>query len=43
MADPNPAILGGTLLPNVQSLSACVAVALGQTPDPFALVRFTGF
>jgi len=35
MADPNPAILGGTLLPNVQSLSACVAVALGQNPSMF--------
>jgi len=35
MAESNPAILGGTLLPNVQSLSACVAVALGQNPSMF--------
>ena len=28
MADPNPAILGGTLLPNVQLLSPLVGVAL---------------
>ncbi|MBY0401758.1 beta-lactamase-like protein 2 [Myxococcota bacterium] len=35
MADPNPAILGGTLLPNVQALSPLVGVALGQNPSMF--------
>ncbi len=35
MADSNPAILGGTLLPNVLELSPCVGVALGQNPSMF--------
>lgn len=35
MADSNPAILGGTLLPNVQLLSPLVGVALGQNPSMF--------
>lgn len=35
MADSNPAILGGTRLPDVQRLSPCVAVALGQNPSMF--------
>jgi endoribonuclease LACTB2 len=35
MADSKPAILGGTLLPDVQQLSACVGVALGQNPSMF--------
>lgn len=35
MADPNPAILGGTLLPNVLELSPRVGVALGQNPSMF--------
>jgi len=35
MADSNPAILGGTQLPNVIELSALVAVALGQNPSMF--------
>lgn len=35
MAQSNPAILGGTQLPNVQQLSPCVAVALGQNPSMF--------
>ena len=35
MADSSPAILGGTLLPNVQRLSPRVGVALGQNPSMF--------
>jgi glyoxylase-like metal-dependent hydrolase (beta-lactamase superfamily II) len=35
MADSSPAILGGTLLPNVQRLSSRVGVALGQNPSMF--------
>lgn len=35
MADSNPAILGGTLLPNVLELSSRVGVALGQNPSMF--------
>ena len=35
MADSKPAILGGTLLPDVLELSACVSVALGQNPSMF--------
>ena len=35
MADSNPAILGGTLLPNVLELSPRVGVALGQNPSMF--------
>lgn len=35
MADSSPAILGGTHLPSVLTLSALVAVALGQNPSMF--------
>jgi endoribonuclease LACTB2 len=35
MADANPAILGGTRLPDVLELSPVVAVALGQNPSMF--------
>lgn len=35
MADASNQILGGTELPDVDQLSACVAVALGQNPSMF--------
>ncbi len=35
MSDPNPEILGGTHLPDVDELSPRVAVALGQNPSMF--------